>query len=73
MYSRHLRITNCIGLKLFILVINLDIVSSSNVSNTLVFVFRCNVVSLYSSQLKEYDGSSCLAHVDCSTFQKVMA
>ena len=42
MYSRHLRIINCIGLKLFFLTINLDDVSSSNVFNTLVSVFKCN-------------------------------
>ena len=37
-YSRHLRITNCVSFGPFILVINLDAMSSSNVFSTLVFV-----------------------------------
>ena len=45
-YSRHFRIPGCcVGLELFILAINLDVVSSFNVFTTLVFVFmRCNVL-----------------------------
>ena len=42
MYSKHLRI--CVSLELFILVINLDVMSSSNVSRTLISVFRYNVL-----------------------------
>ena len=43
-YSRHLRNTNCVAFEPLILDINLDVVSSSNVFCTLVFVFRCNVL-----------------------------
>ena len=35
-YSRHLRIINCVNLEPFILAINLNVVSSSNVFSTLV-------------------------------------
>ena len=41
-YSKHLRI--CVSLELFILVINLDVMSSSNVSRTLISVFKYNVL-----------------------------
>ena len=42
-YSRYFRITNYVGLELFLFIINLDVVSSSNVFSTLVFMFRCNI------------------------------
>ena len=42
-YSRHFRITNYVDLEPFLFIINLDVVSSSNVFSTLVFVFRCNI------------------------------
>ena len=34
----------CVNLELFILSINLDVVSSFNVFSTLIFLFRCNVL-----------------------------
>ena len=43
-YSRHLMITNYVGLEPFILVIYMNAMSSSNVFSTLVFVSRCNVL-----------------------------
>ena len=43
-YSRHLRITNCVGLEPFILTINLDVMSSSNIFSMLVYVLKCNVL-----------------------------
>ena len=42
-YYRHFRIINYIGLKLFIFIINLNVIQSSNIFSTLVYVFRCNV------------------------------
>ena len=30
----------CVGLKLFLLTINLDVVSSSNIFNSLIYVFK---------------------------------
>ena len=45
-YVRHLRIINYIGLEQFILVINLDVKSSSNTFNTLVYMFRCIILLL---------------------------
>ena len=38
-YSKHFKITNFIGLKSLLFVINLDYVSSSTVFNILIFVF----------------------------------
>ena len=43
-YSRHLMITNCVGLEPFILVINMNAMSSSNIFSTLVSVSKCNVL-----------------------------
>ena len=43
-YCRHLRIINCVGIKLFFLAINLDAVSSFNIFSTLVYVCRYNVL-----------------------------
>ena len=40
----NLRITNCVCVMPFILAINLDVVSSSNVFSILVFEFKCNVL-----------------------------
>ena len=40
-YSRHLRITNFVGLEPFIFAINLDAVLSFTIFSTLVSVFRC--------------------------------
>ena len=42
----NLTITNCKGFEYFIIDINLDVVSSSNVFNILVFVFGCNVLMI---------------------------
>ena len=44
MYYRHLRITNYVSFDPFILAINLDSVSSSNVFSTSVSLLRCNVL-----------------------------
>ena len=43
-YFKHFKITNCVGLEPFILVINPDDVSSSNTFSTLVSMFKCNVL-----------------------------
>ena len=40
-YSRHIRITTCVCLVSFLLAINLDAMSSSNVFSSLIYVFRC--------------------------------
>ena len=42
----NLTITNCKGFEYFIIDINLNVVSSSNVFNILVFVFGCNVLMI---------------------------
>ena len=55
MYSKHLRITNRVGLELFFFFsINLDIVSSFNVFSTLVYVFRCKVLLLWINTISQY-------------------
>ena len=43
MYFKYLKITNYIALKLFILIINMDVVSFFNIFSILVYVFRCNI------------------------------
>ena len=45
-YSRHIRIICCVGLEPFLLAINLDVVSSSNVFSNLIYVFRCEGITI---------------------------
>ena len=45
-YSRHIRITSCAGLESFLLAINLDVMSSSNVFRSLIFMFRCKGITV---------------------------
>ena len=45
-YFRHIRITSCIGLESFLLAINLDAMSSSNIFSSLIFVFRCKCITV---------------------------
>ena len=40
-YFRDIRIISYVGLKPFLLAINLNVVLSSNVFNSLIYVFRC--------------------------------
>ena len=40
MYSKHIRIISCVGIEPFLLVINLDVVSSYNIFTSLIFVLR---------------------------------
>ena len=39
-YYRRIRIIYCVGFEPFLLAINLDVVSSSNVFSSLIYVFR---------------------------------
>ena len=39
-YSRHIKITSCVGLSSFIFVINLTVMLSFNVFNSLIYVFK---------------------------------
>ena len=51
-YSKHLRITNYIEFEPFILVINVDVVSSSShIFSTLVYVFKCNVLLFWINEI----------------------
>ena len=43
-YSTYIRIMSCIGLELFLFAINLDVVSSSNIFNSLIYVFICKCI-----------------------------
>ena len=45
-YSRHIRIISCIDLESFLLIINLNIVSSSNVFSSLIYVFRSKGITV---------------------------
>ena len=45
-YSRHIRIISCVGLEPFVIVINLDAMSFSNVFNSLIYVFRCKGITI---------------------------
>ena len=45
-YSRHIRIISCIGPEPFLLVINLDVMSSSNVFSNLIYVFKCKGITM---------------------------
>ena len=45
-YSRHIRIISYVGRKLFLLAINLDVVSSSNVFSSLIYVFKCKGIAV---------------------------
>ena len=47
-YSRYILITNRICLESFTLIINLDVVSSSNVFSFLISMFKYNIISLLS-------------------------
>ena len=40
----HIRIISCVGIEPFLLAINLDVVSSSNVFSNLIFVFICKCI-----------------------------
>ena len=44
MYFIHVMITSCVDLKPFLLDISLDVMSSSNVFNDLIFMFRCKCI-----------------------------
>ena len=46
MYSIHIRIISCVGLEPFILAINLDVLSSSNVFSNLIYVFKCKGITV---------------------------
>ena len=39
--SGHIRIISCVSLEPFLLTLNLDAMSSSNVFSSLIYVFRC--------------------------------
>ena len=45
-YSRHIMIISYVGLKLFLLAINLNIVSSSNIFSNLIYVFECKDITV---------------------------
>ena len=45
-YFRYLIYTNYVSLESFLIAINLDVMLSSNVFNTLIYVLRCNVLLL---------------------------
>ena len=45
-YSRHIMIISNVGLELFLLAINLDVVSFSNVFNNLIYMFGCRDITV---------------------------
>ena len=45
-YYRHIRIITCVGLEPFLLAINLDVVSSSNVLSSLIYVFKFKSITV---------------------------
>ena len=45
-YFKHIMITSCVGLKLFLLAITLDAMSSFNVFNRLIYVFKCKCITV---------------------------
>ena len=49
-YSRHFRITNRVGFKSFLFVINPNTVSLFNIFNTIVFIFECRFSGLTDGQ-----------------------
>ena len=51
--AKHLRITNCVDFESFLIVINLDVMSSFNVFSTLVSVFRYNVSLFFNFSFKK--------------------
>ena len=44
MYSMHIRIIICVGLAPFLPTISLDVVSSSNVFSSLIYVFEYKII-----------------------------
>ena len=46
-YYRYIRIITCVGLEPFLLAINLNVVSSSNVLSSLIYVFKINEISFF--------------------------
>ena len=46
MYFRHIMIIYYIGIESFILIINLDVVSSFDVFSSLIYVFRCKGITV---------------------------
>ena len=45
-YSRHIRIISCVGLEPFVIVINFDAMSFSNVFSSFIYVFRCKGITI---------------------------
>ena len=44
--SMHIRIISCVGLESFLLAINLDVVSFSNVFDSLISMFKCKCITV---------------------------
>ena len=42
----HIKITTYVGLELFLLVIKFDVMSFSNIFNSLIFVFKCKGITV---------------------------